>query len=223
MVRTSIGLAFGASLALIGCEAGDNAPADAPEPEASAARAAPETTPASVSETAQAPAAEAAITVENVRVRPALRPDAPAAIFLDIVNTGEADTLTAATSPAIERIELHTHVQEGDVFRMRPVESIAVAAEATTALEPQGLHLMAFGLQPEALVQGDLSLTLTFDTAGEVTIPAGDVVAAVADSAAEAVQEAAGDAADAVRNAAGDAVGAVRDAASGEAQGGGSH
>ncbi|MFM7780517.1 MAG: copper chaperone PCu(A)C, partial [Alphaproteobacteria bacterium] len=42
--------------------------------------------------------------------------------FLTLRNNGAApDRLISAASPAARVVELHTHIREGDVMRMRPV------------------------------------------------------------------------------------------------------
>lgn len=91
--------------------------------------------------------------------------------FLAIGNRGAAaDRLVGASSPAARVIELHTHLREGEVMRMRPVEAIDIAAGQTVTLQPGGLHLMLIGLgQP--LVQGQVvPVTLRFARAGEVQV-----------------------------------------------------
>lgn len=91
--------------------------------------------------------------------------------FLVIRNGGAAaDRLVAATSPVAGRVELHTHIRDGDVMRMRPVDGIPVPAGGSVALQPGGLHLMFTGLN-RALVAGEtIPVTLRFAEAGEVTV-----------------------------------------------------
>jgi copper(I)-binding protein len=91
--------------------------------------------------------------------------------YLTIRNTGaQADRLVSASSPAATRMELHTHLRDGDVMRMRPVEAIPVPANGTVTLEPAGLHLMLMGLT-RPLNQGEtIPVTLRFERAGEVTV-----------------------------------------------------
>lgn len=91
--------------------------------------------------------------------------------FLTIVNTGaQADTLTAASAPVAPVAELHTHIKEGDVMKMRPVEAIEVPAGGTVTLQPGGLHVMLMGLT-EPLKEGQsFPLKLTFAKAGAVEV-----------------------------------------------------
>jgi len=91
--------------------------------------------------------------------------------FFIIRNTGaEPDRLVSATSPAAGRLELHTHIRDGDVMRMRPVNDIAVPANGEAMLQPGGLHLMLIGLVRAMEVGQTVPVTLRFERAGEVTI-----------------------------------------------------
>lgn len=91
--------------------------------------------------------------------------------FLTIRNTGAApDKLVSANSPAAGRLELHTHIRDGDVMRMRPVADIPVPANGEVTLQPGGLHLMLIGLTQSVNVGQSVPVTLRFERAGEVTI-----------------------------------------------------
>lgn len=93
------------------------------------------------------------------------------AAYMTLMTSGDAgDKLLGASSPAAEAAELHTHLMENGIARMRPVEAIEVAPGEPTVLEPGGLHLMLMGLKGK-LEEGDaMPLTLTFEKAGEVTL-----------------------------------------------------
>ena len=91
--------------------------------------------------------------------------------FMTIANRGAAaDRLVSASSPAAPKLELHTHIRDGDVMRMREVPSIDIPAGQTVTLQPGGLHIMFMGLS-QALAQGaTVPVTLRFERAGEVTV-----------------------------------------------------
>jgi len=91
--------------------------------------------------------------------------------FMTLRNNGAApDRLVSAASPAARVVELHTHIREGDVMRMRPVADIPVPPGQTVHLRPGGLHIMLIGLT-EPLRQGaSVPLTLRFERAGEVQV-----------------------------------------------------
>lgn len=100
----------------------------------------------------------------------AAREGAQGAGYLAIVNGGAADRLVSASSPAAPRMELHTHIRDGDVMRMRPVEAIPVPAGGSVRLEPGGLHLMFIGLSQELREGARVPVTLVFERAGPVTL-----------------------------------------------------
>lgn len=92
--------------------------------------------------------------------------------FLTIANGGKADdVLIGASSPISKRTELHTHIREGNVMKMRRVEGgIELPAGKLTALAPGGYHIMFIGLE-KPLAKGDqFPLTLTFKKAGKITL-----------------------------------------------------
>ena len=84
--------------------------------------------------------------------------------FLTLKNTGSAEhKLVAAHSTAAGMVELHTHINDDGVMRMRQVENIPVAAGSSTKLEPGGYHLMLMMLK-NPLVGGEhINITLEFE------------------------------------------------------------
>lgn len=96
---------------------------------------------------------------------------ANSAAYMVITTKGDApDRLVAASSPVAATVELHTHVVEGDVMRMRPVKAIDIDPGAPAVLAPGGLHVMLMGLKGPLEEGKRFPLTLTFEKAGPVTI-----------------------------------------------------
>ena len=91
--------------------------------------------------------------------------------YMTLRNSGaQPDRLVAASTPIARTVELHTHIRDGEVMRMRPVADIPLPAGRTVHLRPGGLHVMLIGLT-EPLRQGaTVPLTLRFERAGEVTV-----------------------------------------------------
>ena len=92
------------------------------------------------------------------------------AAYMTLMTHGDADRLIAVSTPVAERAELHSHVMDGDIARMRPVEAIEIAPEEPAMLEPGGLHVMLMGLTVKLEEGGTLPLVLTFENAGEITV-----------------------------------------------------
>ena len=95
------------------------------------------------------------------------------AAFMMLQNHGaEDDRLIAVTSDAAERVELHTHISDTNgVMRMVEVEDgILVPAGGMAALKRGGDHVMLMGLAKPFVDGETMSLTLTFEKAGEVQL-----------------------------------------------------
>lgn len=95
------------------------------------------------------------------------------AAFMMLMNQGtEDDRLVGASSDAAKKVELHTHIENADgVMQMVHVEEgFVIPAGGGHALARGGDHVMLMGLK-QALEQDDvISITLTFEKAGEMTI-----------------------------------------------------
>jgi copper(I)-binding protein len=105
--------------------------------------------------------------VERVVLSAATTDTRPTALFFDVVNDGAVDdALVAVETPLCGRTELHDHIRDGDVMKMRAVSGIPVPAGVTVRLKPMGLHVMCF--TPRLPQQPGVSfpLTLVFDRAG---------------------------------------------------------
>ena len=92
-------------------------------------------------------------------------PSAPAAgAFMVIRNTGnKATAIVKADNQVSKFTELHTHLHEDGVMKMRPVKSIPVPAGGEAVLQPGGLHIMMIDLK-SPLKEGDtVPFTFTFD------------------------------------------------------------
>jgi periplasmic copper chaperone A len=97
-----------------------------------------------------------------VRLAP---PNAPATgAFMVIKNNGDKDVkVLKADNPASKVTELHTHLNEGGVMKMRQVPSIDIKAKGEAVLKPGGLHVMMIDLKAP-MKEGDVvPITLSFD------------------------------------------------------------
>ncbi|SLN67239.1 hypothetical protein AQS8620_03134 [Aquimixticola soesokkakensis] len=113
------------------------------------------------------------IVVENPYFRTSGAMATSGAAFMVLHNTGEtADRLIAARSDLSSRVELHTHLAgDNGVMRMLEVEDgFAVAPQARHELARGGDHVMFLGLD-RRVAEGDIvTVTLTFEQAGDVVV-----------------------------------------------------
>jgi copper(I)-binding protein len=95
------------------------------------------------------------------------------AAFMTIMNHGdEADRLVSVSSDVAARVELHTHQEIGDgVMKMIHVEEgFEIPAEGARMLDRGADHVMFMGLA-QPWEQGDiLTVTFTFEKAGEMIV-----------------------------------------------------
>ncbi len=91
--------------------------------------------------------------------------------YLTVRNAGGSDdTLVAASADVAKRVELHTHINDNGIMRMREVESIPVPAGGMAELKPGGYHIMFMGLKAPFKEGESFPVTLTFEKAGKVTV-----------------------------------------------------
>ncbi|MFQ5618570.1 MAG: copper chaperone PCu(A)C [Rhodospirillales bacterium] len=93
------------------------------------------------------------------------------AAYVTITNDGrQVDRLVKVASPIAGKARLHTHMMEGHMMKMRPVEAIGIGPGKPAVLKPGGLHIMLMGLK-SPLKQGEtFPMTLTFEKAGAVEV-----------------------------------------------------
>ncbi|MEX0283746.1 MAG: copper chaperone PCu(A)C [Paracoccaceae bacterium] len=95
------------------------------------------------------------------------------AAFMTLMNHGDTDDrLIAVRTDAAARAELHTHKENDQgVMQMRHVEDgFAIPAGGEHALSRGGDHVMLMGLTGPLEQGGTVTLTLVFETAGEMTV-----------------------------------------------------
>jgi copper(I)-binding protein len=91
--------------------------------------------------------------------------------FMQLKNAGAAaERVVGVTSPLAGRVEMHVTTREGDVMRMRQVESFDVPAGGSFDLKPGGAHLMLVDLH-RPFKQGEkVPLTLKLEKGGELKV-----------------------------------------------------
>lgn len=91
---------------------------------------------------------------------------------LKVTNAGETDdTLIYASSTIAGDTQIHEMAMEGDVMRMRELpDGLIISAGESITLQPGGFHLMFTNLN-QPLVEGEaVSVTPTFERAGQIDV-----------------------------------------------------
>lgn len=128
--------------------------------------------------------AAAQVQVEGAWARPTA-PGQPVGGGYLTLRSASADRLLGGSTPAAERVELHSMAMIGNVMKMRQLDALALPAGKSVKLQPGSQHLMLVGLKAPLKVGDKLALTLKFEKAGEVraelTVMSGPAPMAAAD------------------------------------------
>jgi periplasmic copper chaperone A len=80
--------------------------------------------------------------------------------------------LVKADNSIAKVAELHTHLHEGGMMKMRQVPAIEIKAKGEAVLQPSGLHIMLIDIK-NPLKEGDkVAITLGFDDGSSKRIEA---------------------------------------------------
>lgn len=83
--------------------------------------------------------------------------------FMTLNNTGDKEVkLVTAASSVAGITELHNHINDGGMMRMRQVKEIAVPAKGTTMLKPGSYHVMLIDMKAPLKEGEHVVITLGF-------------------------------------------------------------
>jgi copper(I)-binding protein len=93
--------------------------------------------------------------------------------YLTIENKGALpDRLLSASTSAARKVEIHEMALDKGIMTMRPVDGgLFIEAGKTVKFEPGGRHLMLLGLAAPLTEGSQVSVSLAFEQAGQVTVP----------------------------------------------------
>jgi len=110
------------------------------------------------------------IEISNARINPPLPGQTTGVAFMELINYADKDRLLSISSPVSDRIELHTHLNEDGVMKMRRVDGIDLSHDEVVALKPGGYHVMLF--ETKVALGDEVVLTLDFENAEDLTVVA---------------------------------------------------
>ena len=124
--------------------------------------------------------ASAEVTIENPYAR-AVPPGQMMSASFMVLNNSEAKdiALISGSSSVAKSVELHNHINENGVMKMRQVDSITVPALGKASLQPGGYHVMLIGLTQDLMEGQKIDLTLKFSDGSSqaLTLPVQKVMA----------------------------------------------
>lgn len=92
--------------------------------------------------------------------------------YLSLENHGSTDdSLIKVASSIAHSVEMHSMDMQGDIMKMREVDSIALKAGTSVAMNPNGgYHIMLVGLTHPLNAGDKFPMTLTFAKAGKIEV-----------------------------------------------------
>lgn len=97
----------------------------------------------------------------------------PGAVYFDVINSGDSDTMIRAASvQGAQSAELHQMGTWNLQPSMEEVFQIGVPAGETLSFEPGGLHVMANELADTVVPGSSVEVTLTFVGGDKISFPA---------------------------------------------------
>lgn len=113
------------------------------------------------------------IMIKDPYVRSSTPTSKTGAAFMTLMNqTDSDDRLIGAASEVAGRVELHTHLEDTNgVMKMTEIEGgIPIAAGGMHELKRGGDHVMFMGLNGPLEQGSEITVTLTFEKAGDVVV-----------------------------------------------------
>ena len=114
----------------------------------------------------------AGIDVDDAWARTTVQGMSMGGVFMQIENEGKTDDiLLGGSAPVSERVEVHTHVNDNGVMRMREVEGgLPLPKGQKVELKPGSYHIMLMGLKAPLQEGQKFPLTLKFKKAKPKTV-----------------------------------------------------
>mgnify|MGYP000535392892 FL=1 len=113
--------------------------------------------------------AEESVRLSDAWARASVLASRPVASYLTIESAVE-DRLLGVTTPVAGHVMIHAVEKDGDVSRMKHIETLELPTGERITLAPGGMHLMLMGLQDKLSEGTTFPMTLSFENAGEITV-----------------------------------------------------
>lgn len=103
----------------------------------------------------------APVKVDGAWARPVLQGQVSSGAYMTLT-ASEPLTLVGAASPAAAIVEIHEMKLEGDIMKMRAVDTLALPAGKPVEFKPGGYHFMLMDLRAAFRPDSQVPLTLQF-------------------------------------------------------------
>lgn len=109
-----------------------------------------------------AAAAHAQVSVQDPWTRATVAQQKATGAFMQL-SSPKSVKLVSASSPLTPTVEVHEMAIQGEVMRMRQVQSVQLSAGKTVELKPGGYHIMLMNLKSQVKEGDVVPLTLIFE------------------------------------------------------------
>lgn len=106
--------------------------------------------------------AQATVTVKDAWVRATVPQQKATGAFMQL-QAARDSKLVSVSSPLTPAVEVHEMAMQGDVMRMRQVQSVDLPAGKTVELKPGGYHIMMMNLKAQVKEGDSVPLTLVVE------------------------------------------------------------
>ena len=106
--------------------------------------------------------AQANISVKDAWVRATVPQQKATGAFMQL-QAAKDSKFVSASSPLTPTVEVHEMAMQGDVMRMRQVQSVDLPAGKTVELKPGGYHIMMMNLKAQVKEGDTVPFTLVFE------------------------------------------------------------
>ena len=114
---------------------------------------------------------ESAISVENSYIKETIPGTTISSAYMMLHNNSNNNIrLVAATSSISQRIEIHEHIMQGDLMKMRQRQYVEINANDCVEFQPSGYHLMIFDIKKPLKAGETIMITLHFNDQSRIDV-----------------------------------------------------
>jgi copper(I)-binding protein len=114
---------------------------------------------------------DAAIEARNAWVRLPLPSKTDTAMYVILENhSSQRRAVVSGSSEAAASVELHEMKMDHMVMRMNPVAEVKIPAKGKASFNPDGYHIMLFGIKTRPTVGDSITVTLKLDDGSTVPV-----------------------------------------------------
>lgn len=113
------------------------------------------------------------VAIESAQVRMVPPGQAVTAAFFTLKNLGSSErVLTAAYCRVAATVEIHQHITQDGIMKMRRLSQLQIPGGAEIEFKPGGFHLMLIGLDRSLVLNEIIDLELEFENGERVAFSA---------------------------------------------------